>query len=38
MTTLIDIPESVRDYLSDNTISSVVEHLLAQKMTNCRLI
>ena len=31
MTTLIDVPASVRDYLTDKTICSVVEHLLEQK-------
>ena len=31
MTTLIDVPASVRDYLTDKTICSVVDHLLEQK-------
>ncbi len=31
MTTLIDVPESVRDYLNDKTIRSVVDHLLEQQ-------
>lgn len=31
MTTLIAIPDSVRDYLTNETICSVVEHLLEQK-------